>query len=100
MAEYAAAGILYSAKGFNRTAIDRDAGAFAHRAYQPLLVQGKTACVVGVGGIGRDVGRLCAALGMRVIGTRRDPHRGAPLPSGFSQLGGPDELDRLLPDSD
>jgi NAD(P)-dependent dehydrogenase (short-subunit alcohol dehydrogenase family) len=51
----------------------RQAGAFAHRAYRPLLLEGKTACVVGAGGIGRDVGRLCAALGMRVLGTRRRP---------------------------
>src|SRR5258708_1677175 len=83
MAEYAVAGILHFAKGLHRAALDRDAGTFAHRVYQPLLLQGKTACIVGVGGIGRDVGRLCAALGMQVVGTRRDPHRGAPLPSGF-----------------
>jgi phosphoglycerate dehydrogenase-like enzyme len=66
-----------------------------------LLIQGKTACVVGAGGIGVDVGRLCAALGMRVVGTRRTPRQpGEPLPSGFSELGGPTDLDRFLPDSD
>jgi hypothetical protein len=56
---YALAGILYFAKGLSRAAIDRDAGAFDHRAYRPLLLDGKTACVVGAGGIGRDVGKLC-----------------------------------------
>src|SRR5262245_6137972 len=100
MAEYALAGILYFAKGLSRAAIDRDAGAFDHRAYRPLLLEGKTACVVGAGGIGRDVGRLCAALGMRVFGTRRHPHAAAPLPDGFSELKGPDHLDRFLPHSD
>jgi glyoxylate/hydroxypyruvate reductase A len=100
MAEYAIAGILYFAKGLGRAAVDREAGAFDHRAYRPLLVEGKTACVVGAGGIGRDVGKLCAALGMRVVGTRRHPAAGAPLPAGFSALGGPDDLDRFLPDSD
>src|SRR6202162_3117450 len=70
IAEYAVAGILHFAMGFHRAAIDRDAGAFDHRAYRPLLVQGKTACVVGAGGIGTEVGRLCAALGMRGGGTR------------------------------
>src|SRR5258707_13962380 len=71
MAEYAVAGILYFAKSFDRIALDRAAGAFDHRAYRSLLLQGKTACVVGAGGIGRDVGKLCAALGMRVVGPRR-----------------------------
>ena len=76
MAEYAVAGILHFAKGLHRAAVDRGAGAFDHRAYRPLLVQGKTACVVGAGGIGLEVGRLCAALGMRVVGTRRQPRSG------------------------
>ncbi len=100
MAEYAVAGLLHFAKGLPRAAIDRDAGHFAHRAYRPLLLQDKTACVVGVGGIGRDVGRLCAALGMRVVGTRRQPRDDAPLPEGFTLIGGPADLDRLLPQSD
>jgi len=65
-----------------------------------LLIEGKTACVVGAGGIGREVGRLCAALGMRVVGTRRYPNRGEPAPPGFSELGGPEDLDRYLPASD
>jgi glyoxylate/hydroxypyruvate reductase A len=100
MAEYAVAGILYFAKSLHRVALDRDAGSFDHRAYRSLLIEGKTACVVGAGGIGRDVGRLCAALGMRVVGTRRHPQRGAKLPPGFSELGGPADLDRFLPQSD
>jgi len=100
IAEYAVAGILHFAMGFQRAAIDREAGAFDHRAYLPLLVQGKTACVVGAGGIGSEVGRLCSALGMRVVGTRRQPLPGAPLPQGFSAIGGTEALDRFLLDSD
>jgi phosphoglycerate dehydrogenase-like enzyme len=100
MAEYALAGILHFAKGLNRAAIDRDAGAFNHRAYRPLLLEGKTACIVGAGGIGLEVGRLCAALGLRVVGTRRRPAAAAPLPPGFSGIGGPDELDGFLAESD
>jgi phosphoglycerate dehydrogenase-like enzyme len=100
MAEYALAGILHFAKGFHRGAVDRGAGTFDHRAYRPLLLEGKTACVVGAGGIGLDVGKLCAALGMRVVGTRRHPHQDQPLPPGFSELGGAEDLDRFLPESD
>ena len=96
MAEYAVAGILHFAKGLHRAAVDRGAGVFDHRAYRPLLLEGKTACVVGAGGIGLDVGKLCAALGMRVVGTRRHPHPDRPLPPGFSELGGAGDL----PESD
>src|SRR6266571_2159820 len=71
IAEYAVAGFLHFAMGLNRAALDRASGAFDHRSYRPLLVEGKTVCVVGAGGIGLEVGRLCAALGMRVVGTRR-----------------------------
>ena len=100
MAEYAVAGILYFAKGLARAVIDREAGTFSPRAYRPLLIEGKTALVVGAGGIGRDVGRLCAALGMRVVGTRRNPQPDERLPAGFSEIGGADDLDRFLPESD
>jgi len=100
MAEYAVAGILHFAKSLHRANLDREAGTFDHRAYRSLLLDGKTACVVGAGGIGLEVGRLCAALGMRVVGTRRHPSPDAPLPAGFSALGGAGELDRFLPDSD
>jgi phosphoglycerate dehydrogenase-like enzyme len=100
MAEYALAGILHFAKGLNRAGVDRDAQAFDARAYRPLQLEGKTACVVGAGGIGLEVGRLCAALGMRVLGTRRQPHPGEALPAGFTEIGGAGDLDRYLPQSD
>lgn len=100
MAEYAVAGIMHFAKGLDRASLDRAAGAFNHSAYRPLLLEGKTVCVVGAGGIGREVGRLASALGMRVIGTRRQPALGAPLPPGFSRLGGTGDLDRFLAESD
>jgi phosphoglycerate dehydrogenase-like enzyme len=100
MAEYALAAIFYFAKGFPRAIHDREAGSFEHRAYRPLLLAGKTLLVVGAGGIGREVGRLGAALGLRVVGTRRETPQEADLPPGFSRLGGPRALDRLLPDSD
>jgi len=100
IAEYTVAAMLHFAMGFNRAAIELAAGAFDHRGYRPLLVQGKTACVVGAGGIGQEVGRLCAALGMRVVGTRRSVEPGAPLPAGFSEIGGAGALDRYLPQAD
>jgi phosphoglycerate dehydrogenase-like enzyme len=98
MAEYAIAGMLHFAKSLDRALSDRDAGRFDHRAYRPLLIEGKTLCVIGAGGIGREVGRLGAALGMRVVGIRRTP-AGA-LPPGFTAMVEPDDVDRFLAESD
>ena len=53
---------------------------------------------LGLGGIGSEVGRLCAALGMRVVGSRRSA--GGELSPGFSEIGVPADLDRFLPHSD
>jgi phosphoglycerate dehydrogenase-like enzyme len=100
IAEYAVAGILTLGKSLHRPALERTAGAFDARAYRPLMIEGKTVCVVGAGGIGREVGRLCAAIGMDVVGTRRHPQPDQPLPPGFRALGGPADLDGFLSFSD
>ncbi|MGH7055662.1 MAG: D-2-hydroxyacid dehydrogenase [Stellaceae bacterium] len=100
MAEYAMAALLHFAKGLQRAPLDRAAAVFDPRAYRPLLLAGKTLCVVGAGGIGCEVGRLGAALGLRVIGTKRQVAPGEPLPPGFSRLGAAGDLDTLLPESD
>ena len=100
MAEDAIAGILPFAKSLDRAIADRATAGFDHRGYQPVLLEGKAVCVIGAGGIGREVGRLAAALGMRVLGTRRHSDPDALLPPGFSALGGPADLDRFLTESD
>lgn len=97
IAEYAIASMIWLGKGLHRAIVDREAGTFDHRAYRPMLLEGKTCCVIGAGGIGRDVGRLAAALGMRVVGTRRSV--GEPLP-GFTELGVAADLDRFLAAAD
>jgi phosphoglycerate dehydrogenase-like enzyme len=100
MAEYVLAAILHFAKGFHRVAPDRARHEFAPRAYRPRLVQGKTVCVVGLGGIGREVARLCAAVRMRVVGTRRRAVAGEPRPEGVSRIESADGLHALLAESD
>jgi phosphoglycerate dehydrogenase-like enzyme len=74
-----------------------------HQEWQPLdegsirHLPESTALIVGVGGIGGETARLCAAFGMRVIGV--DARRTDP-PAGLAELHPPEVLDRLLPEAD
>ena len=97
IAEYVLAAILHFAKGLQVAETERAERRFQASAYAPAQLAGKTACVVGAGGIGREVGRLCAAVGMRVVGTRR---RAAPPGGGFSTIRAADGLLDLLGESD
>jgi phosphoglycerate dehydrogenase-like enzyme len=56
-----------------------------------------TALILGVGGIGSETARLCAAFGMRVIGV--DARR-TDRPEGVAELHPADKLDELLPRAD
>ena len=85
---------MYKRQGLHRAAEDRLAQAFDKGAYSPVQLAGKTACIVGAGGIGQEVGSLAAALGMRVVGTRRSPRD--ELPAGFDEVHGPDALRDLF----
>ncbi len=100
MAEYVLATLLHFARGLHHASRDRQRHRFDHRAYRPLLLKDKTVCVVGAGGIGQEVGRLCANAGMRVIGTRRRVTPDAQLPAGFSRLESSGRLHALLAESD
>ena len=100
MAEYVLATFIYFARGLHRTCHDQQRHRFDHRLYSPVLIEGKTLCIIGAGGIGQEVGRLCAAAGMQVIGTRRSGAPGGRLPAGFIQLGGPEHLKEFLAQSD
>jgi phosphoglycerate dehydrogenase-like enzyme len=58
---------------------------------------GKTMLLVGVGAIGARTAELAAALGMRIIGIRRNPHLDSP---GLDAIYGPEQLLDHLPEAD
>ncbi len=60
-------------------------------------IGGKTLLVVGLGGIGTEVARRGAALGMRVVGTRRSSREG---PDFVDYVGLSGELHSLAADAD
>jgi phosphoglycerate dehydrogenase-like enzyme len=59
-------------------------------------VRGKTVAILGVGTIGVEVARVCAALGMRVLGTRRGGHPVA----GVERVVAPEETSEILREAD
>jgi len=66
-----------------------------YRQQRPVLLQGRTALILGYGAIGREVARLCRALGMKVMATRRNTMSAA---AGVAdQVHPPGALHTLLP---
>jgi len=63
--------LLYVAKPYAAAVENQKRGKWVQSVAQPLT--GKTLGILGLGAIGRDVARIAAALGLRVIGTRRRP---------------------------
>lgn len=61
--------LLYVAKPYAQAAENQKLRKWVPATAQP--VSGKTLGILGLGAIGQDVARIAAALGMRVIGTRR-----------------------------
>lgn len=63
------------------------------------LLHGKTMLILGFGAIGQHIARVCQALGMTILATRRNPK--APTPKGVqAEVYPPDALHDLLPRAD
>ena len=62
-----------------------------------LYLPEATALIIGVGGIGSEAARLCAAFGMTVLGV--DPRR-ADAPPSVKELRHPESLHEMLPQAD
>ncbi len=100
MAEYVLASFLHFARGLHFSYRDQLRHRFDHHSYDPVTIRNKTVCVVGTGGIGREVAALCAAAGMRVVGTRRGAAPVAESQNVFARLESAGALLELLRQSD
>jgi len=93
LAEFALLGLLHFAKGMPQLARwQRERHWQRHTAGQ---LAGSTAVVIGLGGVGRDVARLLAAAGLRVIGCGR-PGRSYDIP-GVASYADTTRLHEVLP---
>ena len=52
-------------------------------AYEPVLLEGKTVGIVGLGAIGQHVARAVLGMGAHVVATQHRPH---PLPEGLQNI--------------
>lgn len=94
MPENIVGAIFYVAKPYAAAVENQKLRKWAHRVAQPLT--GMTLGILGLGAIGRDVARIAAVLGMRVIGTRR---RAEPM-DNVAEVLPPDGTPRVLAESD
>ena len=95
IAEWVLGMIICFAKQIPRTLEYQAQAEWNHRLTE--TVAGKRALVVGVGSIGRAIGRLLQATGMEVDGIGRSAREGG---KDFSRIYAVDELHARLPDAD
>ena len=86
--------LLYVAKPYAAAVENQKHSKWVHSPAQPLT--GKTLGILGLGAVGQDVARIAAALGMRVIGTRRRPE---PM-TNVAKVLPPDRTPEVLAESD
>ena len=90
--------VLHFARGLHIYAPQQREGVWRpHGEESVVYLPRATALIVGVGNIGAETARLCAAFGMRVIGV--DARR-TDAPEGVSALHPAEALDSLLPEAD
>ena len=97
IADHGFAMLLALTRHLNHFIPDRTKEEWARGNYGLVELEGKTALVVGTGGIGSNVARRAKAFGMRVIGV--DPEEFPPRQI-FDRMVYPDRLDQVVPEAD
>src|SRR5262249_21135539 len=97
MAEFVLGRILQAWKRFPE--IEDSARRHEWRPTFGRILAGSTVGIIGLGAIGRALAERCAALGMRVVASRRSWQPGVTAPH-VDTLYGPNDLHALLAESD
>lgn len=97
IADHAFALLLALTRGINRAVADRGKEGLPREGWKAIELRGKTAVIIGVGGIGSQIAARAAGFGMTVIGV--DPKDISFQPS-ISYVVKPDRLDTVLPKAD
>src|SRR3954452_5593823 len=97
IADHALAMLLTMTRGINKFLATKPDEAWQPRPYPGIELNGKTAVVIGVGGIGTQIAIRANAFGMDVIGV--DPED-KPFMPFIKKVVKPDQLDEVLPLAD
>jgi len=97
IADHALALLLSLSRGLNNFIGDRKTETWDPRNYHGIELNGKTAVVIGMGGIGQQIATRAWAFGMNVIGV--DP-QDYPISPFVKRMVKPDQLDDVLPEAD
>jgi len=97
IADHALALLLALTRDLHQIIPDRKNEEWRRDAYHPIELRGKTALVIGVGGIGSQIAQRAHAFGMTVIGVDQ---KEIPLNPYISKTVFPDRLDTVIPQAD
>lgn len=97
IADHALALLLSLTRGLNRIIARRASEEWTPTRYQPIELRGKTALIIGLGGIGVQIALRASACGMKVLGV--DPED-VPYLDSVDRVVKPDQLPEVLPIAD
>lgn len=97
IADHALAMLLTLTRGIHTFIEHRSSETWQPRPYPGIELRGKTAVVIGVGGIGSQIALRSWAFGMNVIGV--DPED-IPFSPFLTKVVKPDQLDEVVPQAD
>jgi glyoxylate/hydroxypyruvate reductase A len=98
LAEHAILAMLYFCKEVPR--LRREQRAHRWERYCGRQLAGQTVAVVGTGSVGAEIARRSRAMGLYVLGVKRDVAGVVPAEVGVDELFAPDALARVLPRCD
>jgi phosphoglycerate dehydrogenase-like enzyme len=97
IADHAMAMLLSLTRDLHRIIPNRASEEWTRGRHRPVELKGKTAVVIGVGGIGMQIAQRARAFDMRVVGV--DP-KDIPYTPLLDRVIPPDRLDTVLPEAD